>query len=672
VDLLDKRAVPGVPDRTQDVSWLRDYQQAAVEAAITGVRGIIHAPTGCLAGDTIIEVNRAGKSFKIKLGDLVHRFNGGRITWAKGEPNREKGSGKRWDPTIPTMVRSRDADGFVRLHRLAGAASSGTKTTYTVKTASGHQLRATADHRFQTSVGWKRLHEMTIGDFVFVDAGLPARPDPTARKWYRLVNGLRSHPFAGRRGVAPEKGGYSVPMHRLVVEAGLNGLSYEDYVRRLREAKACPRGLHFLDPKVFAVHHIDGEVMNNAPDNLAVLPHVEHCEQHGREEGWRRLASTTAPTAVVAIERHGDEQTFDLMMEGEPHNFLANGIVVHNSGKTEIFAALARLLRIKWLFVVHRGTLVHQAAERFELRTGEKAGVIGEGTWSVERVTCATFQTLSARYKSGDPDCLDLLDSAQALMVDEGHTLPANSFWQIAMKTRQAYYRYAMSGTPLARGDKKSILTIAATGKTIYRIKPDVLIAAGVLAKPKIRLIPVVQTSDKPTWQGVYGECIVRSNKRNKAIVYATQRAAKPCMVFVKEITHGKQLKQMLAEAGMKSEFVWGTDSNERRMAAVTRLVRTDIDVLICSTIFNEGVDIPALASVVIASGGKSLIAAIQRVGRGMRTDGGRKTEFEVWDIADRGNKWLDRHTRWRFRAYAGEGYEVVTDELLGQQAAVL
>lgn len=339
------------------------------------------------------------------------------------------------------------------------------------------------------------------------------------------------------------------------------------------------------------------------------------------------------------------------------------------SGKTEIFTALAKSLQVPWLFVVHKINLVYQAAERFERRTGEKAGIIGEGNWDTKRVTCATFQTLHARLD--DPECLSFLDGVKALMVDEGHTLPADSFRSVVMKTRQAYYRYAMSGTPLARGDRRSILVISATGPVIYRIKSRVLIEAGILAKPKIRMIPVVQSSDKPTWQGVYGECIVRSTKRNKAVVFAALRAAKPCLVFVKEIKHGELLLKMLLKAGVKAEFVWGSHSNQRRMAAVKRLVRTDIDVLVCSTIFNEGVDIPALASVVIASGGKSVIEAIQRVGRGMRTDGGRKTEFEVWDFEDRGNKWLDRHTRKRRRAYQSEEYEVVVDEMLGQQAAL-
>ncbi len=334
------------------------------------------------------------------------------------------------------------------------------------------------------------------------------------------------------------------------------------------------------------------------------------------------------------------------------------------SGKTEIAAGLTRRLPIKWVFLVHRQTLVDQAAERYERRTGKVAGRIGEGKWEIgEQFTAATFQTL---YAAMDTDrAKRLFHDTQGLMIDEAHVTPADSFWKVAMRFRNAYYRIGLSGTPLARGDKRSVLAIAALGNIIYRIKTDTLVDAGVLSKPKIRLIPVHQESDAPTWQGVYGECIVRGARRNKALVEAATKAQKPCLVFVKEIKHGKLLLKQLTKAGVKADFVWGTDSTDSRKALVTRLVRGETDVLICSVIFQEGVDIPELKSVVIGSAGKSVIAALQRIGRGMRKAEG-KDSFEVWDIADKGNKWMENHAQERLHAYKSEGHEVVVMSSLG------
>ena len=326
------------------------------------------------------------------------------------------------------------------------------------------------------------------------------------------------------------------------------------------------------------------------------------------------------------------------------------------SGKTEIFCALAQAISCRWLLLVHRAQLVKQAAERFELRTGERAGRVAEGVWDAARVTCATFQTLARAL--GTDRATGLLQGAGGLVVDECHTLPAESFTRVAMAAKNAYWRIGLSGTPLARGDRRSVMAIGALGPVIHRIRTEALVASGVLAKPRIRMVPCEQQSSRPTWQGVYGECVVRSKKRNAAVARAVSSARKPCLVFVKEISHGRALLKLLQDRDVRADFVWGSDSVDRRASAVKNLVRGELDALVCSVIFQEGLDVPELRSVVVGSGGRSIIATLQRIGRGMRATAD-KMDFEVWDIADRGNKLLERHARARARAYESEGHSV-------------
>lgn len=343
--------------------------------------------------------------------------------------------------------------------------------------------------------------------------------------------------------------------------------------------------------------------------------------------------------------------------------------ITTGGGKTEVAIGLAEALPCQWLFLVHRTTLMHQAADRYEQRTGKKAGRIGEGEWQIPpgcSFIVATFQTLHARHT--DQNVVNLMTSTEGLICDESHTVAADTLWRVAMSAKNAYFRFGLSGTPLARGDKRSVLSIAALGPVIYRVKPEVLIAAGVLARPKIHLVQVKQKSERPTWQGVYGEAIVRSLVRNKVVVDCAKLADKPCLLFVKEIRHGKVLTEALNKSGVKADFVYGSDDTPARQAAVKRLIRGDTEVLVCSVIFQEGIDIPQLRSVVNASGGKSIIAALQRIGRGMRVSSG-KSEFDVYEIADRGCgcpakgghtgcRWLERHTKMRVRAFTVEGYE--------------
>ncbi len=335
------------------------------------------------------------------------------------------------------------------------------------------------------------------------------------------------------------------------------------------------------------------------------------------------------------------------------------------AGKTEVAAALARSLRCSWLFIVPQADLLYQTAERFTKRTGEEAGLVGDGVWTEERFTVATFQTLAAAISGRSSlekqaAAADLLGRVQGIIVDECHTLPADSVLAVVSKTRSAYWRFGLSGTPLARGDRKSLLAIGALGGIIHRIKPEVLIEAGALSRPTIRTVPVVQATTKPTWQGAYGDLVVKSKQRNQTVVNMAVEAQKPAFVFVQHVKHGKILKPMLEAAGMRTDFVWGAHETWLRGKVLEKLQAGKLDVVVCSSVFQQAIDVPKLRAVINAAGGASVIATLQRIGRGTRVTED-KTTFEVWDIADRGNRWLERHTRERIGAYEGEGYAVTS-----------
>ncbi len=348
------------------------------------------------------------------------------------------------------------------------------------------------------------------------------------------------------------------------------------------------------------------------------------------------------------------------------------------AGKTEIIVALTRALPCKWLALVHRSQLADDIAARFEKRSiGLVAGRVLEGKWEVPddaMLVSATYQSLCAALKKPPthPDhvkTLALLYGAEAIAVDECHTAPAETFNAILMKTKRAYYRVGLSGTPLARGDAKSQHAIAALGPVVHRIRAEVLIQAGVLARPTVRMVTLDQDSACPTWTGVYGALIARSARRNAVVIGMTKRATKPAFVFIEQVEHGRLLVKQLFQAGMKAEFVFGTHSLDYRKSLIKRLVQGHFDVIVCSRVFNEGIDVPELRACVNAGGMKSIIATLQRLGRGMRVDrkadgsvqeGGDK--FEVWDVLDTGNKWTEKHARIRQSAYSNEGYETFVE----------
>lgn len=346
------------------------------------------------------------------------------------------------------------------------------------------------------------------------------------------------------------------------------------------------------------------------------------------------------------------------------------------AGKTEIAVALVRAFPTPWLFLSHRTQLADNAADRYEKRTGLPAGRIGEGQWNVPAdamIITATFQTLGIALEKKDPRAVALVRDSKALMVDETHILPANSFYKLVQKTVSARLRVGLSGTPLARGDRKSPLLIGSIGPVIHRVATELLIERGVLAKPTIHMVEVREKSDAATWAAAYREGVVESKERNGLVIEACRRAEKPSLLFVKDIKHGKSLEKDLLRAGIQAGFVWGSSSVDMRKTRIRDLVAGRLDVLVCSVVFQEGIDIPELRSAVFASAGKSVIATLQRLGRGMRVEKDRagtviKNTFEAYDFADRGCcngklhkgcKWLNKHTNERLKAYSGEGHTV-------------
>lgn len=331
------------------------------------------------------------------------------------------------------------------------------------------------------------------------------------------------------------------------------------------------------------------------------------------------------------------------------------------AGKTTIAVAIVRSLATRWLFVVDAYHLVTDAANRYREMTGEECGVIGDSEWSTGRVTFATFQTLSARIDR--PEVKEFLASVRGVIVDECHTVAADTFWNVMQALPHAYYRVGLSGTPLSRTDSKSILVTAALGSVIYKITPGELTALGYLAMPKITMLEVEQVGG---WNMHYSRfrtlTVVKSPRRNAAVMEAIERVAKPALVFIKEIDHGRfLLKQVHERTGLRAKLVHGEHEVPVRKQAVAALERRDIDFIICSSVFTKGIDIPFLEGGVNAAGGESEIDAIQRLGRGLRVTA-TKTTFDWIDIADTGHVWLARHTDSRKQAYIEAGYTPIRE----------
>ena len=343
------------------------------------------------------------------------------------------------------------------------------------------------------------------------------------------------------------------------------------------------------------------------------------------------------------------------------------------SGKTEIAAAIIKALSLKTLFIVHTKDLLYQTIDRFKLRLErDDIGIIGDGKFETEHdIVVSTVQTLNKKLfpgksekgkrKKADKKIKEFLNQFQVMFQDECHHSSSASFSKIGMFMHNAIYRYGLSGTALRRDILSNMRVMAITGASIYQLKTTKLIDSGYLSDIEVKIIdnPEIIDKEEKGWQEIYRVGIVQSEARNQKIVDRIEKMyeqKKKIMVLVKHIEHGEILQRMLTdESDIPAIFIWGAHESEEREKIKNEFSVNGDFVLIASPIYDEGIDLPKINVLIIASGGKSEWKTIQKIGRGLRKKSD-KSQLIVYDFYDH-SKFLKEHSQERIMIYEREGF---------------
>jgi|GEM_PF-3626132 len=270
--------------------------------------------TGCLSGETIIVVSRNKGTRRYTIKHLFDSFNG------KTSPN-----GNKFDLSLPTFIRSFNGE-IIRLNRVKKVFYSGIKKVYSLTLENGLSIKSTEEHLFLTKENkWIELSKLK-GREIMCDT---LNAEPLKRKRIKLrdigLNVGKNHPY----NIQPNG---QISVHNLIYEARMNGLEFTEYLDiLLNESERC-KILKYINPSTQTIHHKDGCHYNNSIENLELLPRQEHYFKHNSYTNFSQ--GVPKFSKVIDIKLVGDEETYDIECEEPYHNFVANGIVVHNSGKT--------------------------------------------------------------------------------------------------------------------------------------------------------------------------------------------------------------------------------------------------------------------------------------------------------------------------------------------------
>lgn len=333
------------------------------------------------------------------------------------------------------------------------------------------------------------------------------------------------------------------------------------------------------------------------------------------------------------------------------------GVLPTGTGKTIVFAEIAKRLNRQALILAHRDELIQQAAEKVRaVWEGADVGIVKAERNEIDRqVIVASVQSLHKRR-------LAKLPAPGLIITDEAHHAPAPSY-------RRIYHRFGLlekspdATTPLGqllsadrihlgvtatpkRGDRKGLKPIF--DEIIYDAKlfdfvPDYLCdlkLRGITASldfSKIRVSQLTRDFDDRQLGTVMSQDAVIDDVLKAYRQFASNRTR--ALVFCVNREHARTLYRHFIENGVSSGYVDFETARHDRTQTIDDLRHGNIRAMFNVGIFTEGFDMPAIDCVIIARPTKSPLLLTQMIGRGTRNAEGKENCLII-DVAmhQRGN----------------------------------
>uniref|UniRef100_A0A6M3IHB7 Putative type III restriction enzyme n=1 Tax=viral metagenome TaxID=1070528 RepID=A0A6M3IHB7_9ZZZZ len=377
------------------------------------------------------------------------------------------------------------------------------------------------------------------------------------------------------------------------------------------------------------------------------------------------------------------------------------------TGKTIVINYVIKLIDIssnkkrKHLIITHGTSLLSQLKDEIEKFQNEEIGYIAEGMWNEKRITVASVDSLfgllqnpyklrKTKIKKTKEEISDkvrskkellektenFLLSIDALYCDEAHHSPAKTFKTVINKISNASFRLGFTATYDRKGENETNLK-SVTGKILYKKSISWMINKGYLAKPTIILIEYKgkDIEEQDHWSKDYSSGISANKPRNIMLANIVEKCIDKnlsSVVFVVKKEHGDNILNLLnSRHDNEIKYLTGKDSQDAvRKPVMKSFVNGEIRSLLCTRIFNEGMDFPQANCGIRCGAQEYKGGIIQQLGRILRKvkspiskDIDRKEVQRVFwfDILDVHSRILAKHSLSRIETYESEKeFEVI------------
>jgi superfamily II DNA or RNA helicase len=236
------------------------------------------------------------------------------------------------------------------------------------------------------------------------------------------------------------------------------------------------------------------------------------------------------------------------------------------------------------------------------------------------------------------------------VVADECHHLPAATFRSV-LAGLPGKYRFGLTATP-TRADGLTPLLDLCIGPQLYRVTHEELVAAGHLVVPEVVAVETGCACEAADHTALVA-ALVDDAARNRLLVDLAAREAQQghaVLVLSGRIAHCRLLTDLLANEGVRACALTGSVPRAKRSEILRRFREREVQVLCATTLADEGLDVPLLSRLVLATPARAEGRTIQRIGRLMRPYPGKPKPI-LYDLVDDSPIARSQHTA-RRRAY--------------------
>lgn len=280
------------------------------------------------------------------------------------------------------------------------------------------------------------------------------------------------------------------------------------------------------------------------------------------------------------------------------------------------------------LFVAHREEILIQARNAFryvlnDMNFGEL--YTGRETPKEHRHVFLSVQTAASRNVAA----LYPPEHFEYVVVDEFHHAEAQSY-QTLLDTLRPKVLLGLTATPW-RGDGRDVLARFG-GRITAELGLSDAIDRQLLVPFDYLMVTDPVALDGLRWQRGYVRSDLerlytegpQADARDHAVLSALSRYLPDLtdvrgLVFCAGRQHARHMAEVFLRAGIPAEVIDGETATDVRRGVPARLVSGDVKFLCTVDVFNEGVDIPQVNTVLFLRPTESVTVFVQQLGRGLR-----------------------------------------------------